>query len=169
MNDLFVDGKYATISNIAQIEVVYGTSLHYNIADNWVYNEHATPSDMKVEYQKFHNESDFRVFTSEDGMMKYLIKKGCYEPVGHMIRNMHMAAKNECPDGYLDHFHQRNMTESENDFIKNDMGLQQAVKRKGKEAVELELHFTLLSLHVLALIRLQNRCKKRLASKSGLT
>jgi len=169
VNDLFVDGKYATISNIAQIEVIYGTSLHYNIADNWVYNEHATPSDMKVEYQKFHNESDFRVFTSEDGMMKYLIKKGCYEPVGHMIRNMHMAAKNECPDGYLDHFHQRNMTESENDFIKNDMGLQQAIKRKGKEAVELELHFTLLSLHVLALIRLQNRCKKRLASKSGLT
>lgn len=169
VNDLFVDGKYATISNIAQIEVVYGTSLHYNIADNWVYNEHATPSDMKVEYQKFHNEPDFRVFTSEDGMMKYLIKKGCYEPVGHMIRNTHMAAKNECPDGYLDHFHQRNMTESENDFIKNDMGLQQAIKRKGKEAVELELHFTLLSLHVLALIRLQNRCKKRLASKSGLT
>jgi len=169
VNDLFVDGKYATISNIAQIEVIYGTSLHYNIADNWVYNEHATPSDMKVEYQKFHNESDFRVFTSEDGMMKYLIKNGRYEPVGHMIRNMHMAAKNECSDGYLDHFHQRNMTESENDFIKNDMGLQQAIKRKGKEAVELELHFTLLSLHVLALIRLQNRCKKRLASKSGLT
>jgi len=169
VNDLFVDGKYATISNIAQIEVIYGTSLHYDIADNWVYNEHATTSDMKVEYQKFHNESDFRVFTSEYGIMRYLIKKGCYEPVGHMIRNMHMAAKNECPDGYLDHFHQRNMTESENDFIKNDMGLQQAIKRKGKEAVELELHVTLLSLHVLSLIRLQNGCKKRLASKNGLT
>lgn len=169
VNDLFVDGKYATISNIAQIEVIYGTSLHYDIADNWVYNEHATPSDMKVEYQKFHNESDFRVFASEDSMRGYLIKKRCYDSVGHMIRNMHMAAKNECPDGYLDHFHQRNMTESENDFIKNDMGLQQAIKRKGKEAVELELHFTLLSLHVLALIRLQNRCKKRLVSTSGLT
>lgn len=169
VNDLFVDGKYATISNIAQVEVIYGTSLHYDIAENWVYNENATPLDIKVEYQKFHNESDFRVTTSEDNMERYLVKKGCYGPVGHMIRNMHMTAKEECPDGYLDHFHQRNMTESENDFIKNDMGLQQAIKRKGKEAVELEFHFTLLSLHILALIRLQNKCKKHLVSKSGLT
>ncbi len=35
----FVDGKYATISNIAQAEIIEGTALHYNIADNWVYND----------------------------------------------------------------------------------------------------------------------------------
>ena len=86
-----------------------------------------------------------------------------------MLRNQHIAAKEECPDGYLDHFHQRNMTESENDYIKNDAGLQQGIKRKGKKAVELELYFTLLVLHVLALVRLQNGCKKHLVSKRGLT
>jgi len=169
VKDHFVDGKYATLSNIAQVEIVHGASLHYDIAENWIYNENATPFDIKVEYQKLHNESDFKVSASEDLMMSYLVKKGCYEPVGHMIRNMHIAAKEECPDGYLDHFHQRNMTESENDYIKNDTGLQQGIKRRGKEAVELELHFTLLALHVLALIRLQNGCKKHLVSKRGLT
>jgi len=165
----FVDGKYATISNIAYAEVIEGTSLHYDIADNWVYDFSATPYAIKTEYQKFHHEPDFKMNASEDFMMRYLVKKGCYGTVGYMLRNMYMAAKEECPDGYLDHFHRRNMTESENDFIKNDMGLQRAIKRKGKEAVELELHFTLLSLHVLALIRLQNGCKERLVSKSGLT
>ena len=61
------------------------------------------------------------------------------------------------------------MTESENDYIKNDNGLQQAIKRKGKETVELEFHLTLLALHIIALVRLQNCCKKKLVSKRGLT
>jgi len=82
---------------------------------------------------------------------------------------MHIATKEEYPDGYLDHFHQRNMTESENDYIKNDNGLQQAIKRKGKETVGLEFHLTLLALHIIALVRLQNGCKKKLVSKRGLT
>lgn len=49
VKDHFVDGKYATLSNIAQLEVVYGTSIHYDIAENWIYNENATPFDIKVE------------------------------------------------------------------------------------------------------------------------
>ena len=165
----FVDGKYATISNIAHAEIIEGTALHYDIADNWVYDYTATPYSIKTEYQKFHHEPDFKVNASDDFMMKYLVKKGCYGTVGYMLRNQHIAAKEECPDGYLDHFHQRNMTESENNYIKNDTGLQQSIKRRGKEAVELELHFTLLALHVLALVRLQNGCKKHLVSKRGLT
>ncbi len=82
---------------------------------------------------------------------------------------MHMAAKEECPDGYLDHFHQRNITESENDYIKNDNGLQRAIKRKGKENIQLQFHLTFLALHVVALVRLQNGVKKNLVSKRGLT
>jgi hypothetical protein len=165
----FVDGKYATISNIAQAEIIERTVLHYDIAENWVYDYTATPYSIKAEYQKFHYEPDFKMNASEDFMMKYLVKKGCYGTVGYMLRNQHIAAKEECPDGYLDHFHQRNMTESENDYIKNDAGLQQSIKRKGKKAVELELHFTLLVLHVIALARLQNGCRKHLVSKRGLT
>jgi len=71
----FVDGKYATIPNIAQAEIIEGTILHYNVADNWVYNDIATPYDVKVEYQKFHHESDFKVYASEEFMMGYLTKK----------------------------------------------------------------------------------------------
>jgi hypothetical protein len=165
----FVDGKYATISNIAYAEIIEGTALHYDIAENWVYDYSATPYSIKTEYQKFHHEPDFKVNASEDFMMRYLVKKGCYGTVGYMLRNMHMAAKEECPDGYLDHFHQRNMTESENDYIKNDNGLQRAIRRKGKENIQLQFHLTLLALHVVALVRLQNGVKKNLVSKRGLT
>jgi len=165
----FVDGKYTTISNIAYVEIIEGTLLHYDIAENWVYDYTATPYSIKTEYQKFHHEPDFKVNASEDFMMKYLVKKGCYGTVGYMLRNMHMAAKEECPDGYLDHFHQRNITESENDYIKNDSGLQRAIRRKGKETIQLQFHLTLLALHVVALVRLQNGVKKNLVSKRGLT
>jgi len=165
----FVDGKYATISNIAYAEIIEGTLLHYDVAENWVYDYTATSYSIETEYQKFHHEPDFKVNASEDFMMKYLVKKGSYGTVGYMLRNMHMAAKEECPDGYLDHFHRRNMTESENDYIKNDSGLQRAIRRKGKETVQLEFHLTLLALHVVALVRLQNGVKRNLVSKRGLT
>jgi len=154
---------------VAVAEIIEGTVLHYDIAENWVYDYSATPYSIKIEYQKFHHESDFKVNASEDFMMKYLVKKGCYGTVGYMLRNMHMAAKEECPDGYMDHFHRRNITESENDYIKNDNGLQRAIRRKGKETIELQFHLTLLALHVVALVRLQNGVKKNLVSKRGLT
>jgi len=165
----FVDGKYATISNIAHAEIIEGTTLHYDIAENWVYDYTATPYSIKAEYQKFHHEPDFNVNASEDFMMKFLVKKGCYGTVGYTLRNMHIAAKEECPDGYMDHFHQRNITESENDYIKNDNGLQRAIRRKGKETIKLQFHLTLLALHVVALVRLQNGIKRNLVSKRGLT
>jgi len=165
----FVDGKYATITNIAHAEIMEGTVLHYDIAENWVYDYSAVPFSIKIEYQKFHHEPDFKMNVSEDFMMEYLVKKGCYGTVGYMLRNMHMAAKEECPDGYLDHFHQRNIAESENDYIKNDNGLQRAIRRKGKENIQLQFHLILLALHVVALVRLQNGVKKSLVSKRGLT
>ena len=165
----FVDGKYATISNIAHAEIIEGTALHYDIAENWVYDYATTPYSIKAEYQKFHHEPDFKVNASEDFMMKFLVKKGCYGTVGYTLRNMHIAAKEECPDGYMDHFHQRNITESENDYIKNDNGLQRAIRRKGKETIKLQFHLTLLALHVVALIRLQNGIKRNLVSKRGLS
>jgi hypothetical protein len=165
----FVDGKYATIENIAHAEIIEGTRLQYDIAYNWIYNYDATFSAIKEEYQKFHTEPDFMVNASEELMMTYLVKKECCENVGYMLRNQHIAAKEECPDGYLDQFHQRNITESENDCLKNDHGLQIAIKRKGKETIELQFHLAFLSLHVLALVRLQNQAKNHLVSKRGLT
>jgi hypothetical protein len=165
----FVDGKYATIENIAHAEIIENTRLQYDIADNWVYNDNATPFTIKTEYQKFHGESDFTVNVSEDFMMEYLVKKECCDTVGYMLRNQHIAAKEECPDGYLDQFHRRNITESENDLIKNDHGLQQAIRRKGKETIELQFHLALLALHIIALVRLQNGIKDHLVSKRGLT
>ncbi len=165
----FVDGKYATIENIAKAEINEGTQIQFDIADNWVYKYDAVPSAIKKEYQKFHTETDFKVNASEDFMMKYLVKKDYCETVGHMLRNQHIAAKEECPDGYLDHFHRRNITESENDLIKNDHGLQRVIRRKGKETIELQFHLALLALHIIALVRLQNGAKNHLVSKRGLT
>lgn len=165
----FVDGKYATLENISQAEIIYTTKLQYNIAENWIYNSDATTDQIKYEYQKLHNEPDFQPGASAEFMMRYLVLRGHGETVGHMLRNDHIAAKEECPDGYLDHFHQRNITESENDLIKNDHGLQQAIRRKGKETIELQFHLAFLALHIIALVRLQNGFKNHLISKRGLT
>lgn len=165
----WVDNKYATIDNIQKAEIIEGTILQYNPAKNWVYDYNATPEQIKSEYQKFHNESDFQPGASPELMMRYLVLKRQGETVGYMLRNEHIAAKEECPDSYLDHFHKRNITESENDYIKNDKGLQRAIRRKGQEYIELQLQLTLLALHVVALVRLQNNVKSNLVSTRGFT
>ena len=165
----YVDGKYSTVENIAQAEVIEGTKLHYDIAMNWVYNHNATPDEIQKEYQLFHSDPDFRIDASLDYMMEFLIRRGHYETVGYMLRNEHIAIYEECPDGYLDEFHRRNICESENNYIKNDIGLQKAIRRKGEAYIELQLHLTLLALHVIALVRLQNGIKKNLVSTRGLT
>jgi len=165
----WVDNKYATIKNIQQAEIIHGTKLEYNPAKNWIYNPDATPKQIKHEYQKFHNEPDFQPGAPLEFMMRYLILKGHGETVGYMLRNDHIAAKEECPDGYLDHFHRRNITESENDYIKNDKGLQRAIRRKGQEYIELQLQLILLALHVVALVRLQHGVKNNLVSTRGFT
>jgi len=169
IKDEYVDGKYATIENIAQAEIVEHTKLHYNIATNWVRARDATLEKIKNEYQKYHNEHGFQPGASFDYMMEFLVKKGRGETVGYMLRNEHIDKKEECPDGYLDDFHIRNMCESENDYIKNDRGLQRAIKRKGKEHVEIQFNLTLFALHVLALIRLHKGVKNNLVSTKGLT
>jgi glucose-6-phosphate isomerase len=64
----FVDGKYATIENIARAEILENTQLQYDIADNWVYNHDAAISTIKVEYQKFHMGPDFTVNASEESI-----------------------------------------------------------------------------------------------------
>ncbi len=143
--------------------------MGYNIAINWVHDHEATPEKIKSEYQKYHNEQGFQPGASFEHMMEFLVKKGRSETVGYMLRNEHIDKKEECPDGYLDDFHTRNMCESENDYIKNDKGLQRAIKRKGKEYVEIQFHLTLLALHVLALIRLHKGFKNNLVSTKGLT
>lgn len=165
----WVDNKYATIENIQQAEIIEGTILQYNPAKNWIYDHNAMPEQIKQDYQKFHNEPDFQPGAPLEFMMRYLVLKGHGETVGYMLRNDHIAAKEECPDGYLDHFHRRNITESENDYIKNDKGLQKAIRRKGREYVELQLQLTLLALHVVALVRLQNNVKSNLVSTRGFT
>lgn len=165
----WVDNKYATIENIQQAEIIHGTKLEYNPAKNWIYDHNATPEQIKQDYQKFHNEPDFQPGAPLEFMMRYLVRKGHGETMGYMLRNDHIAAKEECPDGYLDHFHRRNITESENDYIKNDKGLQKAIRRKGREYVELQLQLTLLALHVIALVRLQQGVKNNLVSTRGFT
>jgi len=165
----WVDNKYATIDNIQKAEIIEGTILQYNPAKNWIYDYNATPEQIKQDYQKFHNEPDFQPGAPLDFMMRYLVKKGHGETVGYMLRNDHIAAKEECPDGYLDHFHRRNITESENDYIKNDKGLQRAIRRKGQDYIELQLQLILLALHVIALVRLQHSVKNNLVSTRGFT
>jgi len=165
----WVDNKYASIENIQQAEIILETKLEYNPAKNWVYDFDATPEQIKQEYQKFHHEPDFQPGAPLEFMIRYLVLKGHGETVGYMLRNDHIAAKEECPDGYLDHFHRRNITESENDYIKNDKGLQRAIRRKGQEYIELQLQLILLALHVVALVRLQHGVKSNLVSTRGFT
>jgi hypothetical protein len=88
-SEMIVDDSYTSYENIAYSEH-NGTSLIYEIQQDWVFNPAGTEEHIKRVYQKYHKEPDFRVNASVEYMVKYLYKKGKTKLVGAYYRNKRM-------------------------------------------------------------------------------
>jgi len=102
-------------------------------------------------------------------MMKYLVKKGVHEPVAMYFRNPCVAAYEECPDGVLDVYHQRNHSEGVNSYMKEYLGLETHINGKRMKNIDLHVTECCIVLLAVALTRLQNGITKNLSSVAYLT
>ena len=102
-------------------------------------------------------------------MMKYLIKKEAYEPVAMHFRNPYVAAYEECPDGVLDVYHQRNSSEGINSYMKDNLGLETHINGKCMKNIDLHVTVCCIVLLTVALTRLQHGITQNLSSIAYLT
>lgn len=76
IEDLWVDGTYATLENIAIAHAIYGTTLHYQVQEGWKKREDGTLENIKKVYQQQWNDPNFKPNTNLKEMMAFLARKG---------------------------------------------------------------------------------------------
>ncbi len=181
MDETWFDGGYNSNKNIALAHVEFGLTCHYHIDKDWRRNvtyEHNfggktfnyTPEqEINYLYRKYWNEPDYKKDASLEYMMKYLVRNGVHEPVAMYFRNPYVAAYEECPDGVLDVYHQRNHSEGVNSYMKENLGLETQIN--GKRIKNIDLHVTecCIVLLAVALTRLQHGITENISSVAYLT
>lgn len=181
MDETWYDGGYNSNKNIAFAHVDLGLICHYHIDQDWRRNvtyEHNfggktfiyTPEqEINYLYRKYWNEPDYKKDASLEYKMKYLFNKGVHEPVAMHFRNPYVAAYEECPDGVLDVYHQRNHSEGVNSYMKMNLGLETHINGKGMKNIDLHVTECCIVLLTVALTRLQQGITKNLSSVAYLT
>jgi hypothetical protein len=193
IKDHWVDGKYATLENIAITQTMFGTTLHYQVQEGWVIREDGTPEYIKKLYQQFWEDSDFKPGASLNEMMIFLVSRGrniveqgrllqkaalsegawgnnrrpkrgrpstlersaqdrffeseriinegmrLLEPVGAYYRNIIMERALENPEALKKEMGKRQLAESINNHLKNDLGLQKELRVKGRKKVHIHI------------------------------
>lgn len=162
-----VDDKYATFENIARSET-NKVSLYYKIAKNWVPTSKSDLKKLKKLYQRYHKEKDFLVNPNLDFMLQYLYDKGEYEAVGGYYRNQRMKEKNskkhqeKCKKrgSYMEGFFGR---------VKNTTLLDDRPCKRGWGGFLFRSGTAMLTLVLVALIRVQNRVYRNLTNVTYIT
>ena len=181
MEETWYDGGYNSNKNIALAHVEFGLICHYHIDQNWRINvtyEHNfggktyiyTPEkEINFFYHKHWKEPDYKKDASLEYMMKYLVRKGIYEPVAMYFRNPYVQKYEECPDAVLDVYHLRNISEGVNSYLKDNLGLETHVNGKGIRNIDLHTTQCCIVLLAVALTRLQHGIIENLSSVAYLT
>jgi len=181
MRETWFDGGYTENKNIAIAHVDFSLLCHYHIDIDWRRNvtyEHSlngkvhtyTPEkEINYLYRKYWENPDYKIDASLEDMMRYLLKKGIYEPVAMHFRNPYLQEYEECPDGVIDVYHMRNHNEGVNSYMKDNLGLETHINGKGMKNIDLHVTQCCIVLLTVALTRLQHGIKSNLSSIAYLT
>lgn len=165
---IFVDCGYSNYENIARSYLYWDIDVVTNIAKDWVYHMDAE-KEIDRWYQKLWKEPFFK--PNADLEYKLYVLMLTDEPrfklVGKYFRNNILTRYEECPDGYLDHYHLRNRIESHHGTEKRNFKIKN-IEAKGIERTSVHLGMHLIALHAVALCRLQNGITEGLIDTVGL-
>jgi hypothetical protein len=222
VRDHWVDGTYATLENIAISHMLLGTTLHYQVQEDWVIREDGKPERIKKIYQKLWKDPEFRPEANLNEMMLFLATKGrriveqgrdlqkialskgiwnggkrskrgrptkiekavqkqfieseriinkglrLLEPVGAYFRNIVMEKAKENPEWMEKDKGKRQLAESINNHLKNNLGLQDDLRVKGLKNVHIHNTKGCVFLLLIGVHKMRNGAKKDFASLVGI-
>jgi hypothetical protein len=170
VNEITADGKYPTYENIAVAKHQYGTSLFYRPQDGWVHNCKGDLDEINRRYQKYWKHRDFRVHAALESKLNFLFKREDYDLVGAYHRNLHVQRYNRRIKHCVRRYRiERNTNESFNNYLKQHMGFEMSLPKKGKDSAFKHTTLCLIAINAVALTRLQNGETKNLTSVAYLT
>ena len=170
IDEITADGKYPTYDNIAVAKHQYETDLFYRPQDGWVHNDKGDLDEINRRYQKYWKHRDFKVNATLEYKLGFLFKRGDHEWVGAYYRNRHVQRYNRRIKHCVRRYRiERNTNESFNNYLKQHMGFETSLPRKGKKHAFKHTTLCLIAINAVALTRLQNGETKHLTSVAYLT
>ena len=168
LEELTVDGKYPTYENIAIAKCGYGTNLLYKPQKHWVYNEKGSVRKLHEKYSRYWRDVHYKANQSIDYELQFLYKKGEYEYVGAYFRNIQVKKYESNEKLRKKIIQKRNGDEGFNSYIKQHVGFESELPRKGRKNAFFHTTLCLIALNMVALTRLQNGIKENLTSVAYL-
>jgi hypothetical protein len=170
VDELTADGIYPTYENIAIAKHQFRTDLFYKPQKDWVHNEKGDVDEINHRYQKYWKFPDFKVNADLEYKLHVLFKRGDLEWVGAYYRNLHVERYNRRIKRCMKRYRvERNINESFNNYLKQHMGFETSLPKKGKDAASKHTTLCLIAINAVALTRLQNGETKNLTSVAYLT
>lgn len=158
----YIDGGFTSRENIASAKIHYNVDIISNISERWNYKPKATPEEINNRYQRLWKTPIYVANTDDEYKEMALIMTDCgvrtkrlHKIVGDMYRNELICKYEECPDGYLDDYHQRNEVESTHGTEKR-IGSVKRTEVRGLKNNTIQLGLHLLMLHLVANTRLRH-------------
>ena len=169
LDSLTVDGGYTSYKNIAIAHCGYQTKLLYKPQKGWVYNEKGTPRKIRERYSKYWKDEWYTPNASIEEQLQFLYRKKEYEYVGAYFRNIHVKKYEVNKDLQKEIIQGRNENEGFNSYLKQRVGFECELPRKGEKEAFFHTTLCLLALNMVALTRLQNGVTESLTSVAYLT
>ena len=169
VGEITADGKYPTYENIAVAKHRYGTDLFYRPQDGWVHNPKGDVDEINRRYQKYWRHCNFRVRVTLESKLGFLCKQEDYDWVGAYHRNLHVQRYNSRIKRCMKRYRvERNTNESFNNYLKQHLGFETSLPKKGKDCAFKHTTLCLIAINAVAMTRLQNGETKNLSSVAYL-
>ena len=168
LDSLTVDGGYPSYENIAIAHCEYQTQLLYKPQKHWVYNEKGTPRKIHERYSRYWKDEWYKPNATTEYELQFLYKKGEYEYVGAYFRNLQVKKYEASEEVRKEITRGRNGNEGFNSYLKQHVGFESELPRKGKKNAFFHTTLCLLALNMVALTRLQNGITENLTSVAYL-
>jgi hypothetical protein len=166
---VYIDGGYAGFENIARMYVYFDVDVVCNIAKDWKFSEKGTLVEICRRYNKLWKQPYYRPQADFEHIQYAMMMSDepRFKQIGMHYRNNILSRYGECPDGYMDDYHFRNRVENTHGTEKRKTEIKN-IEAKGIERTMTHIGMHLISLHAIALCRLQNGVTTGLTSLAGL-
>jgi len=176
MKATWFDGGFTSNVNIAKVVVLLRLEASYKISDGWVEEVRylrdgpgvRTPKE-EVErlYEEHWQEAWYHANAPFEYKMRALVEAGEYEAVAMHFRNAYLA-RHKQDSREVDEYHQRSNCEGLNGHAKVHFELEDRLHVVGLRAITRHVLWTLLAMHVVAMVRLQHGVTGNLLSTTHI-
>jgi len=162
VEEVIGDQHYGTLSNYARLNVEFGIKTRFNLSKRDGWRKDGEPQSLTELYNGMWGEPDFVPNADAFQKLKFLLSHNQTEAVGSYFRNEWLEIKKRRPKQWQEIYDKRTIVERFHAHIKEQLGLERNLKKRGIEAVETYTNLMWIAEIACALTGVQNGTHRNL-------